>query len=319
MANRPKNADSLLFHLDLLKQIPKSRKISAPEIHKNLIEMGYSKDIRTVQRVLKELCEHFDIECDDRNKPYGYRWKERSQGLALPILTAQQSLVLMLAEQQLKHLLPSNIMASMKPFFEQASQMVEHAKDKPEYQWLGKVCSMPSSLPLIPAKVDEKIFTAVSTALFKNQLLNIEYQNQNGKRHKSQVMPLAIAHQGATTYLIVRFDGFDDNRMLALHRIKKAEVSTFTFQRPKDFNLKRYQEEGYLGFSSDGKKIRLKFSIRHYAGFHLTETPLSTDQLILEESAEHYRFQATLADNDMLEWWLRRFGDDIWGIEKEAI
>lgn len=318
MANRSKNADSLLFHLDLLKQIPKSRKISAAEIHKNLVEMGYSKDIRTVQRILKELCGHFDIECDDRDKPYGYRWKEKSQGLALPILTTQQSLVLMLAEQQLKHLLPSNIMASMKPFFEQANRMVEQSKDKPEYQWLGKVCSVPTSLPLIPAKVDDKIFAAVSTALFKNHFLNIEYKNQSGKLKKYQVMPLAISHQGASTYLVVRFDGFNDNRLLALHRIKKAEVSTFDFERPKDFNLKRYEEEGYLGFGN-GQKIRLRFSICHRAGFHLTETPLSKDQVILEESDEHYRFQATLADTNMLEWWLRHFGDDIWDIEKENI
>jgi hypothetical protein len=39
----------------------------------------------------------------------------------------------------------------------------------------------------------------------------------------------------------------------------------------------------------------------------------------LEESDEHYRFQVTVLQTDMLEWWLRKFGDDIWDIVKIPI
>ncbi|MGF7433167.1 helix-turn-helix transcriptional regulator [Pasteurella bettyae] len=132
------------------------------------------------------------------------------------------------------------------------------------------------------------------------------------------LMPLAISQQGASIYLVCRFEGFDDNRLLALHRLQKAKISTFGFERPADFNLQQYQDEGNLGFSNQGK-IRLSFSIEHGEGFHLIETPLSKDQKLLEESEEYYRFQATVADNDMLKWWLRRFGDNIWDIEKEQL
>ena len=65
--------------------------------------------------------------------------------------------------------------------------------------------------------------------------------------------------------------------------------------------------------------MKLTFSITRWAGFHLTETPLSKDQITLEESEKHYRFQATVADTDMLEWWIRRFGEEIWDIEKESV
>ncbi len=58
---------------------------------------GMVRDIRSIQRHLDTLSEHFDIESDDRAKPYGYRWKERAQGIALPTLTPQESLMLRLA------------------------------------------------------------------------------------------------------------------------------------------------------------------------------------------------------------------------------
>lgn len=319
MAKRPKEIETTLLQLEILRRIPRlPGKIDAKSLHEDLIDAGFERDLRSIQRTLKTLCEHFEIECDERSKPFGYSWKLNAKGLDLPILNEQQSLLLKLAEQQLKYLLPANIMSYMKPFFEQADRLVSGSKDKPEYQWLNKVCVTPTSLPLIPAQVKDDIFAAVSQALFQNRLLHIEYQNPQGKKHAATIMPLAIATQGATIYLVCRYEGYNDNRLLALHRIRKASMSTFTFERPKDFNLKTYQNDGHLGFGN-GEKIRLSFSIQHDAGFHLTETPLSKDQKILEENDEYYRIQATVAQNDMLEWWLLKFGEDIWDITREPI
>lgn len=150
MAKRPSDIDATLLQLEILRRIPKlPQKIDARTLHQQILDAGFERDLRSIQRTLKVLCEHFDIECDERSKPYGYSWKLRSEGLALPILNEQQSLLLKLAEQQLKYLLPANLMASMKPFFEQADK--------------------------------DEIFSAVSQALFQNRFLKIEYQNQFGK------------------------------------------------------------------------------------------------------------------------------------------
>lgn len=319
MANRPRDIDATMLQLEILRRIPKTPcTIDAKSLHQQLLENGFERDLRSIQRILKTLCEHFDIECDSEAKPHTYAWKERSSGLALPILNEKQSLLLKLAEQQLKYLLPANLMSSMKPFFEQAERMVYREKGSPEHQWLNKVCSTLSSLALIPAKIKDEIFGAVSQALFHNRLLKIEYQNREGKKSSSTVMPLAIAQQEASIYLVCRYENYDDTRLLALHRILKAELSSFHFTPPKDFNLQRYQDDGYLGFGN-GKKIRLTFSIEKTAGFHLTETPLSRDQKILEVSDRHYRIQATVADTEMLVWWLRKFGEDVWDIQQEEL
>ncbi|MGX3022039.1 helix-turn-helix transcriptional regulator [Ursidibacter sp. B-7004-1] len=323
MSLRPKNAEVTGFQLALLRQVPKNRYVSAEEIRQKLSQDGIERSLRTIQRNLDQLSEQFDIERDMRNKPYGYKWKVNAKGIDLPILSEQQSLVLILAEQHLKHLLPANIMQSMKPFFEHAHRQLEQDSNQSKKlarQWLSdKIASTPTSMPLIPAKINTEVFNAVSIALYQNHWLKIEYRNQHNRISKSNVMPLAIAQQGATTYLIVRYEGYENNRLLALHRIQKAECSTMTFNRPKDFNLTDYLDSGYLGFGTTGNKVRLTFSISQSAGFHLTETPLSKDQKILEQSEEHYRIQATVAENDMLDWWIRRFGEDIWDIEKNVI
>ena len=63
------------------------------------------------------LSDAFEIERDDSSKPYGYRWKDRSAGMAMPLLIEQESLVLALAEAHRRNLLPATVMRSMSGFF----------------------------------------------------------------------------------------------------------------------------------------------------------------------------------------------------------
>ena len=120
MAKRPDTLETVLLALELLRRIPRNRKVSASELHEQLSEAGVERDLRTIQRQLEMLSEHFEIERDERNKPYGYRWRERAKGLALPMLSEQESLLLTLAEQHLRSLLPGSLMKSMESFFIQA-------------------------------------------------------------------------------------------------------------------------------------------------------------------------------------------------------
>ena len=313
---KTESLDTALFYLETLRSLPKNRKTTVKEICERLQALGIERSERTIQRSLEKLCEHFDIDCDMSSKPYGYRWKSESVGLSIPALNESESLLLMLAEQHLRQLLPANVLAAVAPFFEHArKKLVYEATHKPEYQWLGKVAVVPTSQPLLPAAIGAGILETVSTALFQNKWLTIHYRNQKKQTAEHRIMPLALVQQGSNLYLVARFDGYDNERHLALHRILKATLSTMPFTRPPAFDLKRYQAEGRFGFG-EGETIRLTFSITHLAGYHLTETPLSQDQEILEQSEEHYRIRATVIDSDMLDWWLAKFGESIWDIEK---
>lgn len=310
MPKRSDTVETVLLALELLRRVPRSRKISTRELHEQLAEQGIARDVRTIQRQMEMLSEHFGIERDDRSKPYGYRWKENAKGMGLPVLSDHESLLLTLAEQQLRNLLPANLMKSMEGFFTQArTNLGPHASAKREREWLAKIRVVSQTQPLLPPKIQPSVFETVSNALYGNRWLTLDYKNTADKRSSYEVMPLGLAQQGPRLYLVCRFKGYDNERSLALHRIISAEASTLTFERPKDFDLQTYDDDGRFGFG-EGKRISLSFKITKGAGLQLMESPLSTDQVI-KVNGDLLEITATVVDTAQLQWWLRGFGEQV--------
>lgn len=316
MSKRPDPMETLRLSLELLRRIPKGRTVTATELRQQLAEAGYARDMRTIQRQLETLSEYYDIERDDSTKPYRYCWKERAKGLSLPGLSAQESLLLMLAEQQLSSLLPARLMKSMEGFFAQARSNLGAPKtSERDRAWLNKVRVVSTTQPLLPPKVDPDVFEQVSNALYADQWLDVDYKNAAGHQIQARVMPLGLAQQGPRLYLVCRFEGYDNERCLALHRFSSAQASTLHFDRPREFNLKDFDDDGRFGYG-EGKRVRLSLRIDKEAGYHLLESPLSTDQQVKElETA--YAITATVVDSAMLDWWLRGFGDAVTEIKKK--
>ncbi len=307
-----------MLALNLLHRIPRNSKISAPQLRDQLKDAGIVRELRTIQRQLEMLTRHFDIERDDTSKPYGYRWKERAKGLMLPMLTEQESLLLLLAQQHLTTILPAGLMKSMEGFFSQArANLGPLSNAKLEREWLTKVRMVSTTQPLIPPKISPAVFKHVSNALYANHWLDVDYKNAAGKSTKARVMPLGLAQQGPRTYLVCRFKGYDDERSLALNRIASAQATTFTFERPKDFDLRKYDDDGRFGFG-EGTRIRLTFRIDKDAGLHLLESPLSEDQKHKDLGGQ-FEITATVVETAQLEWWLRGFGTQIRNIRRGAV
>lgn len=318
MPKRPDALESLQMALEMVRRIPKGRSVTAPELQQQLADAGYERDMRTIQRQLETLSEYFDLERDDTSKPYRYSWKERAKGLTLPGLSAQESLLLTLAEQQLRPLLPARLLSSMQGFFSQArEQLSDAAGSAREKAWLKKVRVVSTSQPLLPPKVRPKVFEEVSNALYADVWLDVEYTNAAGAAGKHRVMPLGLAQQGPRMYLVCRFEGYDNERSLALHRMQSAQATSFGFERPPEFDLEKYDNDGRFGYG-DGERIRLTFRIEKSAGLHILESPLSEDQSVKEDRNE-YEISATVVDSEMLDWWLRGFGDSVSSIEKRKI
>ena len=313
-AGRPPTRETLAFTLELLKRIPRGRKVSTTDLCGQLLSAGWDRDVRTVQRLLDELSRHFDIERDERSKPFGYQWKAHSAGLSLPGLTEKEALVLALAQQQLRALLPPTVMASMAPFFLQAqARLAMHPHQAPHERaasdWMRKVRVVSSSQPLLPPELQEEVLEAVSKALWHDAWLDITYCNSAGKTIQGRVMPLGLAQQGERLYLVCRYEGHADDRTLAVHRILSARAPGIRFDRPQDFDLETFDSEGRFAFG-DGALIDLEFLITKAAGLHLLESRLSEDQRASDEG-EWYRIRARIPATQRLKWWLRGFGDDV--------
>lgn len=315
MAKRSDTKETVLLALELMRRIPRKRQVTTTELCKQLEDTNIKRDLRTIQRQLDMLSEHFDIERDDSSKPFKYCWKERSQGMALMSLTEQESLMLALAEQHLKGLLPANLMKSMDGFFKQAHTNLDaDVNAKREKEWLSKVRVVSTTQPLLPPKIKPGVFEQVSNALYSNLWLKVSYKNASGKSTEAEVMPLGLAQQGPRLYLVCRFRDYDNERSLALHRIESAKATEFNFERPKDFDLEKFDNDGRFGYG-EGKHISLTFRIEKEAGFHLLESALSKDQQV-KELKDAYEITATVVDTAQLDWWLRGFGDAVSKLKK---
>ena len=318
LRKRPATIETLHLAIELLQRIPRTRKVSAAELQRQLAAAGKNRDLRTIQRQLETLSRNFDIERDDRSKPYGYRWKERAVPLSVPSLTPQQSLLLTLAEQHLRNLLPASLTKSMEPFFTQArSDLGPGSAAKREREWLSKVRVVANTQPLLPPKLQPGVFEQISNALYDNTWLDVTYKNSSGKLIKADIMPLGLAQQGARLYLVCRFDGRDSERSLALNRFIAARATMLPFERPKSFSLQKFEDEGRFGFGH-GKKIRLTFRISKAVGLHLLESRLSVDQGVKEHD-DCYAISATVVETELLNWWLMSFGDQVWAVRRSQI
>lgn len=318
MPKRPETFETVVLALELLRRIPRKRKVTATELHQQLAHAGVKRDLRTIQRQLEMLSERFEIERDELSKPYGYRWLDRSRGLSMPLLGEQESLLLMLAEQHLRNLLPASLMRSLEGFFLQArSNLGPQTTAKRAREWLSKVRVVSTTQPLLPPKLHPGVFEQVSEALYANRWLKVEYFNSSSRRLSAEVMPLGLAQQGARLYLVGRFRGYHDDRSLALHRLLSAKASTLTFQRPAEFDLRQFDDEGRFAFGR-GQRIRLSFTIGKEAGMHLLESRLSQDQEVTELPS-HLRISATVVDSMLLERWLRGFGDEVSDVTREPL
>lgn len=319
MPKRPDTTETTLVALELLRRIPRTRKITSKELQQQLQDAGIVRDLRTIQRQLEMLSRQFEIECDTLSKPYGYRWLEQARALAVPTLTHQESLMLQLAQEHLKNLLPPRLMRGMEGFFTQARRNLSiDPKSALEKQWLSKVRVVATTQPLLPPKIAQGVFETVSEALYSNRWLALQYKNAQGRSRAIEVMPLGLVQQGHSLYLVCRYGGFENERNLALHRILEASVTAQTFVRPKDFNLKTYDDEGRFGFGH-GQRIRLRMCITQNAGQHLLESPLSQDQTVKFFKNGALEITATVVQSALLERWLRGFGDEVWWIRRTPI
>lgn len=308
--SRSSGLETALLLLEILRRIPRKRYITAKQIKASLDAAGFERDLRSVQRYLDTISQHFDVECDTRSKPYGYRWPVHARGFTLPLLSPAEALLVRLAESELHDILPADLLRELNPLLEHAQQQIDcEPEAQPVRQWIRKVRRIPTTMPLLPAKIASGVLETVSNALYQEQKLYLHYHNVHGEQKEATVWPLGLAQQGNRLYLVCRYEGYDNERILALPRIEKAELLPQRFTYPKDFDLARYDGEGRFAFG-EGKKVRISFKIEKAAGWHLTESRLSEDQEI-EIQGDWLQVRATVMDSLLLKHWLKAWNEQL--------
>ncbi|MDD5029775.1 MAG: WYL domain-containing protein [Rhodoferax sp.] len=275
--------------------------------------LGYDVNVRTVQRDLESLTIPFGLECDNRNKPYGWYWANETKRITVPGMDANQALSLRLLRIYLIDLLPESTVQELQPYFNEAdNKLNQHYGNTAVQRWLEKVAIVPAAQPLLAPPVKRAVHDAVTQGLLSERQLDVKYSSPGGKQAKSAtVHPLGLVQHGVVQYLVATFFDYDDPRLLPLHRIESATVLDATSSTPPDFTLTRYIAQGAFGFGTqrgNTKPIRLVAVFNAQSGAHLRESPLSTDQTVQELSDGRLRFTATVPYTERLIWWLLSFG-----------
>ena len=186
----------------------------------------------------------------------------------------------------------------------------EKGSNAKENQWLNKVCVISSSIPQMPSKVLPRIFDAVSEALYSEKKLRIEYTNMNGKTTSAVISPLALVQQDVRLYLICQFDHFDNVVHLALHRFKKAEVTSFDAHRPEKFDLQSYIHDRHFNYSN-GEWVHWILEFKSdVTAKNLEETPFNTSQKLLKKEDGTWRLEVDIQDSRMLDGWVAMWKND---------
>ncbi len=303
-------ADALLRQIEMLHHIPRTGSITTKLLKERLSRSGYDISERTIQRDLVSLSTRLPLTCDETSKPYAWCWMADAPAFQLPGLTTAEALAFQMLAQFESDLLPATITNQLAPYFAAARQhLADDAGPAAARNWLARVRVVSPNQPLLPASVSADVVEAVHSALIAGQCLEIMYRHRPGKPYV--VHPLGLVQHGATMYLVAKFDGYEDPRILALHRIRKAHALEQAACPPSGFNLDDYIASGAFGFGEVGKSIRVELRFFNDAARHLTETKLSADQECVEEAPGQMYVKATVQLTRRLHWWLRGFGPDV--------
>ena len=110
-------SDTLFRYLETLSLIPPlPAKIAARELHTALGAQGYEVDVRSIERDLHKLQEHFPI-ISDEARPAGWSWRTRKNPIRLPRMDAATALTYELLSRYLEPALPRSMLKLLEPDF----------------------------------------------------------------------------------------------------------------------------------------------------------------------------------------------------------
>lgn len=309
--------------VDTLALIPEGRLISTAEIRKRLEARGHSVTMRTIQRDLYDLADQFGIECDERSKPFGWRWRRNAARVSLPAMDWTAAISFNLIEQHMRLLLPGSELERLRPYFDEARRRLHSAfPDVPIKAWPERIRVVSPEQPRISPPVLPAVHAAVTEGLLLGLQLDIEYRAKNGKSVEThRIHPLGLVQHGRVYYLVATYYEYQEPRMLVLHRICKAKLLDQPAVRAESFSLDRWITQGAFGFGGT-RKIRLVAEFRRVTAEHLIESPISANQSVahFERAAVAWtRISATVIDNQRLQWWLLGFGAKVQVIKPASL
>lgn len=297
--------------VDTLRLIPTTGRIATSDVHRRLLALGHTASKRTVERDLQELALTYPLACDDRERPFGWYWLRPELAPVLPAFGVPEAMGLVLLERELGSVMPSAALEALAPWLKEALRTLREAGPSRAQRWIKKIAIHSSESPLRPAVVARATQDAVNEALFTERQLECEYRRAFSDAYAPiRVHPLGLVRGGLVSYLVVCFDGYDDPRLIALHRMRKVRLLDAPVTTPSGFDLAGFLDAGAMLFGT-GAQTTLRLRMNRNSAAHLRDTPLSDDQQIEDDpdNPDKVLVTATVKASQRLDWWIAGFGD----------
>ncbi|MDP5146543.1 WYL domain-containing protein [Shewanella sp. ULN5] len=322
--SKNKNANTLLRQQTLLKYIPANEGIKSADLLNKLKSEGFEVTQRTLQRDLEVLSQYFPIYSETDTKPYLWRWC----GLGInrthiDSISVTDALSLMLVEKSLQQLLPPAMQRHLQHNFEHSRQLLNTLKDDDNAQWFEKVASVMPDIGFKPPSINSDLLTQIQGALLKDQTIEVSYlKTKNTTATEYLLMPLALVQRGHVLYVIAQdiTKGATTAQIkrFAMHRFQTVTLTYEQGNRPPNFNLQQYLQDGAMQFGN-GDKLSLKAKVTEELAFYLIESPMSDDMKIIQSENGTYQLSATVNNGWQLNWWLRGQAANIEVIEPQEL
>ena len=297
--------------LDTLAVLQRTQKLTTTEIKDRLAARGHQVTPRTVQRDLEGLAKVYPLDCDDRSKPYGWSWRPSAARLSAPGMDWPEAISFYLLATYLGGVIPGSVNEGIQLYVDEAKRKLsQHFDQLPLRRWPERVRVVQPGPPGTPPSIRRAVHLVLTEAVLLGRRVKLRYRPFDKELAKSYtVSPLGLIQYGAVLYLPVRFDGHEDVRTIAMHRVERAEL----LDEPsgiESFDLSAWIDTGALGF---GGNETIDMMLRFYGGTGalLIETPFAKGQVVTQEPNDQHMVKVTVRDTVQLRRWLLSQGRNL--------
>ncbi len=313
---RSAGADTLVRHWTLLKLLPaRGPGKTVRELTEALVGRDFPVTRRTIERDLQLLSGVFPLVCNDKGTPQGWHWHPGHES-ALPELSLADAVSMQTIETLLRPLLPKAVTDALEGRFGHARRRLQTEGGA---RWRERLRYVAPALPVHPPAIAAGVLEAVQEAVLGGWRIEVDYRRPDGgPREPLPLDPLGLVQRGPVAYLVATAYDYDDVRLYAVHRIRKAVVTRDRARRPPGFDLDEYIAEGGLQFGS-GRTLSLRARVSGELAAILEETPIAADQRLKPERTGTHRLTATVPESWQLTWWILQQGADLEVLSPKAL
>lgn len=272
------------------------------------LDMGHRK---TVLRRLQKLVGDGLVECRESGRIWEWQ-RTLDKPRDVPF---DEALALKVLQTYASSLLPEQVSTSLVRLFEAADRRLKAGaalEGKHHSRWREKVAVAENYFKLHQPSVKPDVFGAVSQALFRERLLDVQYRSRARQGSEQKCLrPIGLVQQGELHYLVALGKADAKPKMYRLDRIDAAQMRPEGFTYPAGFSLDSYvKTQRQFDFLPLGeKRVTLKFSkdVAHF----LSESKIADDQVIHDETGNEIIVSATVLLTERFYWWVRSFGPGV--------